>query len=167
MEGAWLTIIVIPCTILLLRAVRRYYDEIDQQVLHDSHRHIDLRQHEPPVVLVPIKRWDRLARKALEYAFRLSPDVIALHVLHLEGPDAQDPEGQLRAEWHECVQQPAIRTGLKPPELQLLSSEFRSMTAPLLRAIQDANRRSPGRPVTVILPELVEGRWWGYLMHAN
>src|SRR5436305_736589 len=31
-EGAWLTVIVIPCTILLLRLVRRYYDEIDRQV---------------------------------------------------------------------------------------------------------------------------------------
>ena len=35
------------------------------------------------------------------------------------------------------------------------------------RAVQDVQRQSPGRPVTVILPKFVEGRWWGYLMHAN
>jgi amino acid transporter len=167
MEGAWLTVIVIPCTILLLRAVRRYYDELDRQVLRDSHRRINLRRHAAPVVLVPIKRWDRLARKALEYALRLSPDVIALHLTALEGPDAQDQEEKLRAEWREFVEQPAVKMGLKPPQLQFISSEFRSMTAPLLRAIQDVYRRSPGRPVTVILTELVEGRWWGYLMHTN
>lgn len=166
-EGAWLTVVVIPGTIVLLRAVRRYYDEIDRQLLHGSHRSIDLRRHEPPVVLVPIKQWDRLARKALEYALRLSTDVIALHVTRLEGPDAQDHEGRLRKEWHEFVLRPAARAGVKPPQLQLVSTEFRSMTGPLLRAVQDADRRFPGRPVAVILPELVEGRWWGYLMHAK
>src|SRR3954451_20530805 len=89
-EGAWLTVIVIPCTIVLLRTVRRYYDEIDRQVLRGSHRCIDLRPKAPPVVLVPIRRWDRLARKAVEYALRLSPDVTALHLTNLEGPDVED-----------------------------------------------------------------------------
>ena len=95
-EGAWLTVIVIPCTIVLLRAVRRYYDEIDRQILTGSRRQIDLRPSWPPLVLVPIKRWDRLARKALEYALRLSPDITALHVIALEGPDGKDQEARLR-----------------------------------------------------------------------
>ncbi len=166
-EGAWLTVIVVPCTIVLLRAVRRYYDEIDRQMLRGSHRRIDLRQHAPPVLLVPLKRWDRLARKAVEYAVRLSPDVTALHVMDLEGPDVEDRQERLRQEWHELVEQPAIRAGLTPPRLAFVPSEFRSITAPLLRAVQEANRRAPERVVTVILPELVDGRWWGYLMHAN
>jgi hypothetical protein len=65
------------------------------------------------------------------------------------------------------VEQPAKRTGLTPPRLSLVSSEYRSVTAPLLRAVEDVRKHHPDRPVTVILPELVEGRWWGYLMHAN
>ena len=166
-EGAWVTVIIIPCAILLLRAVRRYYDEIDRQVLRGSHRRINLQHHGPTIVLVPIKRWDRLARRALEYALRLSPDITALHVRGLEGPDAADQEETLRKEWREFVEHPAARMGVEPPRLEFVSSEFRSIAAPLLRAIQDAQRRSPHRPVTVILPELVEGRWWGYLMHTN
>ncbi|MBX6747264.1 MAG: hypothetical protein IRY87_34980, partial [Acetobacteraceae bacterium] len=128
---------------------------------------LDLRHHAPPVVLVPIKQWDRLARKAVEYALRLSPDVTALHIMALEGPDVEEQQGKLRQEWREFVEQPALRAGLNPPRLQFVASEFRSMTAPVLRAIQDAQHRAPGRPLTVILPELVEGRWWGWLMHAN
>ena len=166
-EGAWLTVIVIPCSILLLRLVRRYYDEIDRQVLTGGDRQINLGDDGPPIVLVPIKQWDRLARKALEYALRLSPDVTALHVVALEGPDGKDQEAKLRTEWRELVEQPAMRTGLTAPRLSLVSSEFRSITAPLLRAVEDARKHHPGHPVTVILPELVEGRWWGYLMHAN
>jgi amino acid transporter len=167
LEGAWLTVLVIPCTILLLRSVRRYYDEIDRQVLRDRTLFIDLKRHEPPLVMVPIKRWDQLSRRALEYALRVSPEVIALHLVDLDGPDAEDRQRELQHQWRECVEQPAARFGLKPPSLQFVSSEFRSMTAPLLRAIEHAHDQTPERPVTVILPELVDGRWWGYLMHAN
>ncbi len=167
LEGAWLTVIVIPCTILLLRAVRRYYDDLDRHILRGSHRRIALDIRAPPVAIVPIKRWDRLARKALEHAMRLSPDVTALHVISVEGPDAEDTEDALRREWREFVEQPAVRAGLVPPRLELVSSEFRSVVAPLLRAVEDVQRRFPGRPVSVVLPELVEGRWWGYLMHTN
>jgi Amino acid permease len=166
-EGAWLTIIVIPCAVGPLRSVRRYYDDVDRQVLRGSRRRIDLRHHAPPVVLVPIKQWDRLARKALEYALRVSPDVIALHVTALEGPDAEEQEGKLRAEWRKFAEQPAIEAAMTPPRLHIVSSEFRGITAPVLRAVQDARRRYPDCAVTVILPELIEGRWWGYLMHAN
>ncbi len=166
-EGAWLTVIVIPAAVFLLRAIRRYYDDIDRQVLAAGDRRLDLRHLGPPVVLVPIKRWDRMARKALEYALRLSDEVTALHLTALEGPDAEDRQEKLRAEWRSFAEAPAIRAGVKPPQLRFVSSEFRSMAAPLLRTIQFVQERWPGRPVTVVLPELVEGRWWGYLMHTN
>ncbi|HTV90115.1 MAG TPA: APC family permease [Stellaceae bacterium] len=165
--GAWVTLVIIPATILLLRAVRRYYDDIDRQVLRGSRRHIDLRRHDEPLAFVPIKRWDRLARKAVEYAMRISPSVTAVHVVALEGPEGREPDDKLRQEWRDYVEQPATRLGLNPPRLQVVPSEFRSMAAPLLRAIEEAQRQCPGHPVTIILPELVDGRWWGYLMHAN
>jgi amino acid transporter len=113
-EGAWLTVIVIPCAIVLLRGVRRYYNEIDRQVLMGSRRQISLEHHGPPLVLVPVKQWDRLTRKALEYALRRSPDVTAMHVIALEGPDGKDQEAKLRKEWQEFVEQPAKRTGRAP-----------------------------------------------------
>ena len=166
-QGAWLTVFIIPCTIFLLRTVRRYYDGVERQVLRDGHRRIDLRHHTPPIVLVPIKQWDRLTRKTLEYALRLSADVTALHVTAREGPAAQDREQKLRCEWRECVEEPARQSGLQAPRLEFVRSEFRSMTAPLLRVIRDVQHASTGRPVTVVLPELVDGRWWGTLMHAH
>jgi amino acid transporter len=165
-EGAWITVLVIPLTILLLKAVRRYYDEIDRQTLRGSNRKIDTRHHAPPIVLVPIKRWDRLARKAVEYALRISPDVTALHLSALEGPDAEDPELALQKNWHDLVEVPVRRRGLNPPQLICVPSEFRSIAAPLLRTIDNMRREHSRRAITVILPELVEGRWWGYLTHT-
>ena len=166
-EGAWLTILVIPCTILLLRAVKRYYDEADRQVLSFGRAPIDLADGQPPIVLVPITQWDRLAKKALEYARRLSPDVDALHLIDLEGPEAEDREQRLRANWRTFVEEPAARIGVKPPKLRFIPTQYRSMTRPILTAIGEVQQQYPGRMITVILPELVDRRWWGALMHVN
>jgi hypothetical protein len=166
-EGAWLTIIVIPCTLLLLRAIRRYYDEIDRQILTGSQRAVDLSDPSPPVALVPIKRWDRLSRNAVEYARHLTPDITALHVTTLEGPEADREQSTLKQEWKEFVEEPARRAGLSPPRLILMASQFRSVVAPLLKGVQYVETHLPGRRVIVVLPELVEGSWWGYLMHGH
>jgi amino acid transporter len=165
--GAWLTVVVIPCTVLLLWSLRRYYDDIDRQILTGSDRQIDLRHRDPPLVVVPIKRWDRLARKAVEYALRISSDVTALHITRLEGADADDHEIELRRAWREFVETPAIKARVRAPRLEIISSEFRSMIAPLLRIVEDCQHRYPHRAITVVLPELVEGRWWGYLLHTH
>jgi hypothetical protein len=47
------------------------------------------------------------------------------------------------------------------------SSPYRSVLAPLLRAIEDLRRDHPGRPVAVVLPQLVEARWWEVLLHTH
>jgi hypothetical protein len=167
LEGAWVTVLVIPAAVGLLWAVRHYYDDIDRQVLSDRERLIDFRRREPPIVIVPIKRWDRLARKALEYAIRLSPDVTALHVTTLEGPDVHESQAKLRRLWRVCIDAPARRRGVPPPALTFANSEYRSMTGPVLREIERRRRAAPARAVTVILPELVDGRWWGYAMHVH
>ncbi len=31
-EGGWITIVAIPCVILLLKAIKRYYDDISDQL---------------------------------------------------------------------------------------------------------------------------------------
>ncbi len=166
-EGAWLTIIVIPCTLVLLRAVRRYYDEIDRQILTGSQRAADLSDCTPPVALVPIKRWDRLSRNAIGYARHLTPDITALHVTALEGPEADQEQSTLKEEWKEFVEEPARRAGLAAPRLIFVPSQFRSVVAPLLKGVEYIETHLPGRRVIVVLPELVEGSWWGYLMHGH
>jgi amino acid transporter len=156
LSGAWITLIVIPLALVLLRSVRRYYDDLDRHILHGSHRIINLQDHTQPTVLVPIERWDLVARKAVEFALRLSPDVTALHITDLEGPDSEDKQQRLREEWRKLVARPAAAAGLHRPTLKLVHSEFRSVLAPVLREIEKIARRCPDRPITVVLPELVE-----------
>ena len=166
-EGAWLTILIIPLTLLLLKLTRRYYRDLERHVLVGSHQAMDLRDHAPPTVVIPLERWDRMAKRALHVAARLSPDVVALHLTDLEGPEAEEHEMRLRGEWARFVEQPAKGAGLPLPRLLVEPSPYRSMLAPLLREIEALRRRCPGRPVVVVLSELAGGRWWEAVLHTR
>ena len=166
-EGAWLTIVVIPATLVLLRVVHRYYANLDRQLLSGRRQRLDLREHAAPLVVIPIGRWDRISQKAVAYALRLSPDVTALHCTDLDGPDAEQQENQIRTEWGRYVEQPARDAGLPVPRLLVEASPYRSVLAPLLRTIEACKRRHPGRAVAVVLPLLVEARWWEWLLHTH
>ena len=121
----------------------------------------------PPIVLVPIARWDRVTRKAIRTALELSGETTALPITELEGPDAEEHEGKLQAEWAEFVQEPARRAGLPAPRLRVVQSQYRSVVAPLLRKIENDRRQHAGRPIFVVLPEIVGGRWWQRLPHIH
>jgi len=166
-EGAWLTLLVIPLTFLLLRLIRRYYRDLERQVLAGSRRSMDLQDHAPPTVLIPLERWDRMAQRAVHVAARLSPDIVALHLTDLEGPDAEEHETRLRREWARFVERPAAGAGLPPPRLLIESSPYRSVLAPLLREAGHLRQRCPGRPVIVVLSELAGGRWWEAILHTG
>jgi amino acid transporter len=166
-EGAWLTVVVIPATLLLLRAVHRYYTGIDRRLLSGRGTPLVLGIYQPPRILIPISRWDRVSQKAVGFAMRLSPDLTALHCTELAGPDAEEHERGIRAEWEHCVEAPARAAGLPVPRLVVQSSPYRSVLGPLLRLVDHWRAREPGRPIAVVLPQLVEGSWWESLMHTH
>jgi amino acid transporter len=163
-EGAWLTVLVIPLTVMLLVAIGRYSRAIDSQLLSGADRALSIPRRVSPRVLVPIERWDRVTRKAMRYAIALSPDVTVLHVSRLEGPDESENTDELCREWREFVERPMRKAGRRPPTLQIMRSEYRSIVAPLLRVIEEDRS---DRPVVVVLPELVEGAWWERLFHLH
>jgi amino acid transporter len=166
-EGAWLTVIVIPCFFVLFKLVRQRYDYVERQLQSDCDRALDLSHCSAPVALVPIKRWDQVARKALRFALCLAADVTAVHLTALEGPEADQDAARLRRRWRSFVEQPAEATGMRPPRLLLTTSQYRSLLEPLLRGVKDINERFPGRAVIVVLPELVEAHWWEYVLHTH
>ena len=78
-EGAWITLLFIPLTIVLFTLVRRHYHFVKLQtsckIPVDA---ASLSQH--PIAVIPIDRWSDITRQGIEFAARLSPEVIALHV---------------------------------------------------------------------------------------
>jgi hypothetical protein len=166
-EGAWLTLLIIPLTVLLLQWIRRYYRDLERQVLAGSRRCLDLADHRAPTVVIPLERWDRIAQRAIQTALGLSHDVVALHLTDLEGPDATEHETRLRDQWARFVERPAAAAGLPAPHLVIEPSPYRSVLAPLLREVAALRNRCPGRPVIVVLSELAGGRWWEAILHTR
>jgi amino acid transporter len=165
-EGAWITVIIIPCLVVLLRSVRNHYDWVDARLKPSIHA-LDLDGCAAPVALVPIKRWDRLAHKAIGFACCMAHDVTAVHVTTLEGDAASQEAAELQRRWHRCVERPARAAGLHLPRLVVVESEYRSLLAPVLKGIEDTNAHYPNRPIIVVLPQLVEARWWEHLLHVH
>ena len=166
-EGAWLTVLVIPLTLMVLRSVHRYYAGLDRQLLQSHDAPLDLQPSQPPRLIIPIARWDRVSRNAVAFAMGLSSDVTALHCTELEGPDAEQHEKSIRSEWEHCVERPAREAGLPVPTLLVRTSPYRSVLGPLLRLIDEQGGCGAGRQVAVVLPQLVEKHWWESLMHTH
>ena len=164
-EGAWITVLAIPCVLALLHLIKRYYNEIDARLGHAGQ--LAPQAVEPPIVVIPINGWNRLAERALRYALRLSPDVTAVHLTRLEGPDAEEKAGSLRQMWRSDVEEPARRAGLTPPRLVQIPSPFRSIAAPLLKFILQTREREPHRSIAVVIPTLVQAHWWDHLLHTR
>ena len=75
-EGAWITIVAIPLLLTLFWLVRRSYGRVEEQLICPEA--LDLGHNEPPVVLVPMRRWDRPMGKSLRFGMHLSTDVVAI-----------------------------------------------------------------------------------------
>ncbi|HUC67029.1 MAG TPA: APC family permease [Stellaceae bacterium] len=163
-EGAWITLLVIPAVIVLLKRVKRYYLRLAAIMKEEGP--LDLRHTQPPILLVMCDGWTRPTRRALNFACRLSRDVAAVHLTALEGPDA--PENRsLRRRWQHEVELPAKAAGVKPPRLVLLPAPYRRLQGPLLKLIEETEKRHPDRLVAVLIPEVVKRSWWQHLLHAH
>jgi amino acid transporter len=159
-EGAWLSSLLVIATFLTLRGVRRHYLQIDAEVR--THQPLDLTPAEPPIVVVPIRRWDLVAQTGLRFALQLSADVYALQIL-LDDPRSED----LTGEWHDLMEMPAKEKGVKPPQLVVVRSRYRRLFKPLLRFVTAVAHAHPDRQVAVVVPEVVESRWYHYLLHNH
>ncbi len=162
-EGGWITIVAIPCVIVLHKAIKRYYTNIDEHLRDDGA--LEFRRSKPPVVLVTMREWNRLTDKALRLAMELSPDVTAVHLAALERRDVDKDERELRKQWAAHVEKPAKAAKFpNPPRLVFLSAPYRRIHAPLLQLIKEVKEENPGRTVAVLIPELVKRHWWEYLL---
>ncbi|MBV9053169.1 MAG: APC family permease [Hyphomicrobiales bacterium] len=164
-EGAWITVLVIPCVILLLKTIHKYYAELDAQLREDGPLH--LTHADPPIVLLLIEEWNRLTDRGLQFALGLSPDVVAVSFMDLQGPDTREQHKKLRRQWSSNVEQPARAAGMKPPKLMLLEARYRRITEPLLQLIAQIEKENRDRLIAVLLPQVVKEHWWQYLLHTH
>jgi len=156
-EGAWVTMLLIPGLLLVMKSVQHHYRRVARETRCSTALELD--HLSPPLVILPIQGWNNLTKKALRFALTISPDIQAVHV------DLGEGGGSLRKEWGKFVEQPARKAGLPAPRLVLLPSPYRRVLTPIVDYVLEAERKSPDRQIAVIIPELVERRWYQHLLH--
>jgi amino acid transporter len=154
-EGAWISLLLVTSMLVLFRQVRRHYDFIASAVATDAKLELG---GAPPLAVVPLRRWDAVSLKALKFALSITPDVKAVQVL--TGDREVD---DLSQRWDELVS-PVRELGLRP-ELVVLRSEYRRLFRPLVSFVNELAKLESEREIAVILPELIESRFYHRLLH--
>jgi amino acid transporter len=157
-QGAWITLLFIPLTIVLFAAVRRHYHSV--KMLTTCKVPVDAAGlSQPPIAVIPIDRWSNITRQGIEFAARLSPEVIALHV------ESSEHSELLQEDWGHYIEQPFRAAGREPPKLHVLPSPYRFIIIPIVQFILDLSKKHPDRTIIVVIPELVEDKWYEYFLH--
>src|SRR5579872_4445626 len=90
-EGAWITVLLIPSLLILMFTIRRHYRAVEREIGQDTP--LDVTRLQPPVVVIPLQGWSKVASKALRYAMNVSTEIHVLQVM--AGDSSQD----LRKSW--------------------------------------------------------------------
>jgi amino acid transporter len=148
-HGAYLVVIAMPVLYAMMRAIRRHYDRVAQE-LRPQPGGMVLPSRIHAVVLV--SQLHRPTLRALGYARATRPDTLTALTVRI----SEEEERALREEWEE--------RGIPVP-LTVMESPFRDITGSALEYIARLHREYPADLVAVYIPEYVVGHWWEQLLH--
>src|SRR6202522_1138315 len=115
MDGAWVVVLLLPAMLVFMGRIRHHYGLVEEEAkLKGGVGDLDV-PLTPPILIVPVERWNAATEKALQFAMSLSPDVQAVHV------KCDSDEGNNPWEWA-CSKRPE---GPRIPKLVTLPSPFR------------------------------------------
>jgi amino acid transporter len=156
-EGAWVTVLLIPSLMLVMYAVREHYRLVEMEIAQEPP--LDLSNLQSPVVVVPVLFWNRVTQKALRFALTLSSDVEVLHVA------CDKDKENVQQTFSRYVPAPANPTDRPAPRLVVLTSPYRFVINPIVEHVLNLQEQNPERQVAVLIPELVEDHWYHYFLH--
>jgi hypothetical protein len=157
-EGGWITVVIVPALLVLFYAIRKHYVGVDQQIA--SQQPLKFTSMEPPIVVIPVRSWNKITRKALRFSTQISDQIYAVHV---ETDDRL--KHKLEEQWRKYVLEPAKAAGAQPPELVSLSSPYRKFFGSLLDFIEKIEQEHPHRRVAIVIPNLAEFKWYQAILH--
>jgi amino acid transporter len=156
-EGAWITLLLIPGLMILMIGIRHHYGRVVRAMA--CPKVFPVANLRPPLVVVPIKEWNRASQKAVHFALTLSPDVMAVHV------DCEEDDGNLSNKWGDYAEVGARNAGLPAPRLVVLKSPYRYVITPIVNYVLELERTHPERDIAVVIPTLVERHWYQRFLH--
>ncbi|MFN8382320.1 MAG: APC family permease [Anaerolineales bacterium] len=151
LDGAWVTIFVIPLLVIMFLRIRKHYQHTsDQLTMHGMPP--SLRPFSQLRVVVPISGVHRGVVDAVRYALTISNDVTGVYV-ELNPGDALEVQEKWNIFW---------------PDIPLVTvpSPYRSVLQPLLDFLDKTDtEHNDGQQATVVLPEFVPAHWWQSVLH--
>jgi amino acid transporter len=159
MSGAWVTALLVPMLILIMYSVKRHYQRVEREMVDRTP--LNLVNLQPPLVVIPMAKWDRITEKALRFGLLMSKEIKVVHV------HSEDEPNTLQPCWEEMVLGPLQKQGMQEPELVTIPSSYRFIITPLMDYILKLEQDNPDRKVAVLLPELVVKHWWEYALHGQ
>ena len=149
-HGAWIAIIAMLLLFVMMKAIRRHYDTVEQELQAAENVRPPMPPRNHAVVLVSKVHLPTL--RALAYARATRPHTIEAVTVAADSEEAE----ALQAEWS--------RRKIEVP-LHVLNSPYREVTRPILEYVRDIHKMSERDVVTVFIPEYVVGHWWENLLH--
>jgi amino acid transporter len=157
-EGAWITVIFIPLLIFFFHRVARHYQLV--AIATESKEPAEPAHYkEAPITVVPLDAWNCISKQAVEFAARISSEMIIAHV------EDGERECVMAENFHQYIEAPFREAGLPPPRLTVLPSPYRFVVVPLVKFVLELSAKYPERRIVVVIPELVEKRWYEYFLH--
>jgi len=157
LAGAWVTVLLIPSLLIFMISVSRHYQAVAREVALDDP--LDLTHLKPPIVIIPLQHWNKVAEKALRFAINLSTDV---HVLQVRISDKSD---DLSGRWCHLVETPVLELGVPVPKLTVVESPYRLVFRPILDFVNELAQQNPDSHIAVLIPEMIERHWFHYFLH--
>lgn len=152
LEGAWISVLVIPAFIGVFLKIRAHYRSVSEQLtlrgLPPS-----LRPFPKPRVVMPVSGVHRGMVDAVNFARSISDNITAVFIDIDPGPDDE----ALRKHWNEWF--PDV-------DLVVVPSHFRSIVEPLLSFLESTDlSHNDGQQAVLVLPELIPASSWHEYLH--
>ena len=151
MEGAWVTIFLIPLIVLGFRRIFTHYKRVREE-LSLKGLPPSLKPVETTRVVIPISGIHRGMVGAVNFARSISENVTAVFV-ELEPGAGEKARGEWEAWWPDVP-------------MVVVPSPYRSVVGPLLQFLDETDaQHNDGQLAAVVLPEFIPGKWWQTLLH--
>jgi hypothetical protein len=151
LEGAWITLILLPMIVALFLKISAHYEEVSREL---SMRGLppSLKPAPKPRVVVPISGVHRGMIDAIAFARSISDDVTAVYV-ELDPGTGEKVKERWKRWWPDVP-------------LEIVASPYRSVIGPLLDFLDENDlKHNDGQLAIVVLPEFIPAKWWQTLLH--
>lgn len=152
LQGAWISILLIPLIVATLLRIRHHYTHVAQQLSMKGWPP-SLRPSPAQRVVIPISGVHRGIVDAINFSRSITDSITAVYI-------DMEPEGdcdEIRKEWSDWW--PDI-------PLVIVPSPYRSIVGPLLDYLDKSDEEhNDGQSAVLVLPEFIPAKWWQGFLH--